>query len=79
MSSFYIKKWSLGTQIKKVRSEQGFTLEQVGAGIGVSRKTISKYEHDIIHPSLEHFLLLCIFLKTTPSVLLNDFILNNLL
>lgn len=39
---------NIGDQIKKYRTEQGLTLEEVAKSIGVSRQTMSRYETGVI-------------------------------
>lgn len=38
----------IGAKIKKYRTEQGLTLEEVAKSIGVSRQTMSRYETGVI-------------------------------
>lgn len=43
-----------GERLKDVREEKGYSQEELGDMVGVSKATISKYENNINPPKLKH-------------------------
>lgn len=51
-------KKEIGELIRRGRKRAGFTLEDIGKIIGVSRSTVSKWENGLQYPSGEQMILL---------------------
>lgn len=60
----------LGSQIKRRRTEHGFSQEDLAAKIYVSRQTISNWETDKTYPDVESLLLLSVLFDTTIDELI---------
>lgn len=62
---------TIGEKIKKRRKELGLTLEDVATKTGVTRQTISRYEHDVIsNIPMARLQVLTAALNITPADLL---------
>lgn len=60
----------IGKNIKKARSEKGYTQEQLAQKLCVTRNTISNYETGHSNPDIEMLQLLAEALKTDPNTLI---------
>ena len=60
----------IGKNIKKARSEKGYTQEQLAQKLCVTRNTISNYETGHSNPDIEMLQLLAEALKTGPNTLM---------
>ena len=60
----------IGVQIKKARLNAGFTQEQAAEVLGVSRQTISNWEHNNILPSIEMLIKIADFFSVSTDFLL---------
>ena len=60
----------IGKNIKKARSEKGYTQEQLAQKLSVTRNTISNYETGHSNPDIEMLQLLAEALKTDPNTLI---------
>ena len=61
---------SLGTRIASMRGYRRLTQEQLGGMVGVSKQTISNWEHDYRSPDSNDLRMLCRALKCTSDYLL---------
>lgn len=63
---------TLGDKIYKLRKQLGFSQEELGFRIGVTRQTISKWEMNTMQPSAENIIALCsIFNVSADTFLIN--------
>ena len=60
----------IGKNIKKARSEKGYTQEQLAQKLCVTRNTISNYETGHSNPDIEMLQMLAEALKTDPNTLI---------
>lgn len=61
---------SLGTRIASMRGYRRLTQDQLGGMVGVSKQTISNWEHDYRSPDSDDLRNLCRALKCTADYLL---------
>lgn len=61
---------SLGTRISSMRGYRRMTQEQLGGLIGVSKQTISNWEHDYRTPDADDLVSLCKVMECTSDYLL---------
>lgn len=61
---------SLGTRISSMRGYRRMTQEQLGGLIGVSKQTISNWEHDYRTPDADDLVSLCKVMGCTSDYLL---------
>lgn len=64
------KRMELGRQIKRYRTERGFSQDDLAAKIYVSRQTISSWENDKTYPDVESLLLLSVLFDVTVDELI---------
>ena len=63
---------TIGRKIAQIRKANGLTQEAFGEKLGVTRQTVSKWELDVISPSLENIVQICrMFSISTDSLLHN--------
>lgn len=60
----------LGRQIKRYRTERGFSQDDLAAKIYVSRQTVSSWENDKTYPDVESLLLLSVLFDVTVDELI---------
>ena len=60
----------IGKNIKKARSEKGYTQEQLAQKLSVTRNTISNYETGHSNPDIEMLQMLAEALETDPNTLI---------
>ena len=60
----------IGKNIKKARSEKGYTQEQLAQKLCVTRNTISNYETGHSNPDIEMLQMLAEALETDPNTLI---------
>ena len=58
---------TMGERIKRLRLQKGYTQEELGKFIGVSRASINKIENGKSFPSMQIFFYICEYLKITPQ------------
>lgn len=58
------------TQLKNLRRSSGFTMEQLGKKLGVSKQTVSNWENDNIMPSVEAVMKIARLFSVTVDYLL---------
>lgn len=61
---------SLGKRIASMRGYRQMTQEQLGSIVGVSKQTMSGWEHDTSKPNADYIRKLCLALKCTADYLL---------
>lgn len=61
---------SIGLRISSMRGYRRLTQEQLGGLIGVSKQTISNWEHDYRHPDADDVRSLCHALNCTADYIL---------
>lgn len=61
---------SLGTRIASMRGYRRLNQEQLGGMVGVSKQTISGWEHDASKPNADYLRKLCKVLNCTSDYLL---------
>jgi transcriptional regulator with XRE-family HTH domain len=49
----HIPTWTLGDRIRKARRDAGLTAEQMAATVGVSAKTLTRWENDETAPRVD--------------------------
>lgn len=61
---------SLGTRIASMRGYRRMTQEQLGGLVGVSKQTISTWEHDRSKPDANDIVAMCLAMRCTSDYLL---------
>lgn len=61
---------SLGSRIASMRGYRRYTQEELGGMVGVSKQTMSGWEHDSSKPNADYIRELCKALKCTSDYLL---------
>ena len=56
----------------KLRKERGLSQEELGAAVGVSRQTISKWESETAYPEMEKAFELCQFFSCSMDRLFRE-------
>lgn len=62
----------IGEKLYELRKKKGFSQEQLGYEVGVSRQTISKWEQDAMQPNLDNIKILCSVLNVDITYFIND-------
>lgn len=61
---------SVGLRISSMRGYRRMTQEQLGGMVGVSKQTISNWEHDYRSPNADNIIALCRAMECTADYLL---------
>lgn len=65
-----MKETSIADRLKDARARAGLTVDQVAEAVGVSRRTVTNWEHDLGSPDLRHAPDLLAVLKVSPHWLI---------
>lgn len=60
----------LGERIRRLREERGLSQKQLAERIGVQKQSVSNWENENAMPSMDKFLQLVEFFRTTPNYML---------
>lgn len=60
----------LGERIRRLREERGLSQKQLAERIGVKKQSVSNWENGNAMPSMDKFLQLVEFFRTTPNYML---------
>lgn len=63
---------TIGEKIYKLRKKKGFSQEELGFEIGVSRQTISKWEANTMKPNADNIKQLCDIFSVSSSYFFNE-------
>lgn len=62
---------SFGARLKKLRTENNMTQEQLAKKINLSKANVSKYEADIVEPNLETLAMISVLFDVSINYLLD--------
>lgn len=60
----------LGRRIKRLREERGLSQKQLADRLGVRKQSVSNWENENAMPSMDRFLALIEYFRTTPNFML---------
>ncbi|MCX7843234.1 MAG: helix-turn-helix domain-containing protein [Clostridia bacterium] len=70
---------TFGDRLKEVRKNRGIKQKELAKMIGVANSTISNWENNTNQPDIDTIKLLCDALGITPSDLIGDYTLNDMI
>ncbi len=65
-----VKKYEIGSRIRKYREERNMTQKQLAERIGVSNSRVSNWEQGLNRPDADILAAVCVALDVSPSLLL---------
>ena len=63
---------TIGEKINKLRKQRGLSQEELAFEIGVSRQTVSKWESNLMQPTIDNIRFLCDFFKVSPEYFIGE-------